>query len=65
MGKHERIHNDTGPYECMFCGKTFTTREEMKVHIGVHNGDRPYSSDNSMRSGNVKKCMKINGTCCS
>lgn len=41
----EKIKNAFGNEECEFCGRLFLSKLEMKNHMKVHSGDKPFSCD--------------------
>lgn len=43
--RHEKTHADIRDFECRFCGKWFTTKQSLEIHILTHSGERPFPCD--------------------
>jgi uncharacterized Zn-finger protein len=51
------------PYGCSLCAKSFSSKQELKIHKRVHTGEKPYSYSQCTRSfsvlGNFKAHLKV------
>ena len=43
MFHQRRVHNNSRPYHCRYCGKTFKTNSAIKSHVRIHTGSKRYS----------------------
>ncbi|KAH7708405.1 hypothetical protein AAVH_24347 [Aphelenchoides avenae] len=46
MKRHQAVHDDTQrSFTCDKCGKGFTTRHVLEVHMAVHSDEKPFACD--------------------
>lgn len=53
---HYRTHTGLRPYRCRLCGRAFTTKGNLKTHMGVHRAKPPAASGGATGSGGVPAC---------
>ncbi|KAH7710117.1 DNA integrity scanning protein [Aphelenchoides avenae] len=55
MRRHQAVHDDTmRPFTCDTCGKGFTTRQSVEVHMRAHSDEKPFACadcDSRFKSG--------------
>lgn len=53
------MHADDKPFVCQECGKSFKTKESLRLHLRIHNGDKPFKCNQCdakfNNSSNLKK----------
>jgi len=45
LATHLLIHSDTRPFPCMYCGKRFHQKSDMKKHTYIHTGRSTTTAD--------------------
>ena len=37
------LHSEDHPYKCLYCDKPLSSKQNLKEHISIHTGERPYA----------------------
>lgn len=42
LNRHKLLHSSCKPYVCQECGKSFRSKESLKIHNFIHSGEKPF-----------------------